>query len=111
VNPQTGDVRLEETGNGTWKLEGNLGFSTVSGLLKDTPRSFSASGDIKLDLSGVVRADSAGLALLVEWLREFERGNRSIEFLNMPEQMRSIAHVCGLVEILFGASAAASGEA
>ena len=111
MNSQRGDVRLEESGNGIWKLEGNLGFSTVSGLLKDTPRRFFAGGDIKLDLSGVVRADSAGLALLVEWLREFERDNRSIEFRNMPEQMQSIARVCGLADILFGTPAAGSGEA
>ncbi|UCC56535.1 MAG: STAS domain-containing protein [Gammaproteobacteria bacterium] len=110
MNRQTGDVRLEDAGNGTWKLVGKLGFTTVSGLLKSTPRSFSANGDIKLDLSGVVRADSAGLALLVEWLRDFERNGRSIEFLNMPGQMQSIARVCGLAEILFDTSAAGTWE-
>jgi phospholipid transport system transporter-binding protein len=106
-----GDVVLEDSGNGTWKLSGELGFATVSGLLQDTPRSFTANGDVKLDLSGVTRADSAGLALLVEWLRESGSKGRSIAFLHMPEQMLSIARVCGLEDILFGSTAAGAGEA
>jgi phospholipid transport system transporter-binding protein len=104
------DARLEDSGDGTWKLSGELGFATVSGLLKRTPRSFYANGDIKLDLSGVTRADSAGLALLVEWLSESESKGRSIAFLHMPAQMLSIARVCGLADILFGATAAGVGE-
>jgi phospholipid transport system transporter-binding protein len=106
-------VRLEDSGDGNWKLVGELGFATVSGLLKNTPRDFSANGDIKLDLSGVTRADSAGLALLVEWLRESVDAGRSIDFLHMPEQMLSIARVCGLADILFGPGpvAAGAGEA
>ena len=94
------DVRLEDTGNGTWKLIGELGFATVSGLLKSTPRSFFADGDLQLDLSGVTRADSAGLALLVEWLRESERAGKVITFTNVPKQLLAIAMLCGLDEIL-----------
>ena len=104
-------VRLEDSGDGSWKLAGELGFATVSGLLKNTPRSFFEDGDIRLDLSGVTRADSAGLALLVEWLRESVNRGRSIAFLHMPEQMLSIARVCGLEEILFGGPATGAGEA
>ena len=104
-------ARLEDSGDGTWKLAGELGFATVSGLLKNTPRSFFEDGDVRLDLSGVTRADSAGLALLVEWLRESGSKGRSIAFLHMPEQMLSIARVCGLEDILFGGTAAGAGEA
>jgi len=104
------DAQLEDAGDGDWKLSGNIDFSTVSGLLQSTPRNFAASGDVRLDLSGVRRADSAGLALLVEWLRESGRGGHSIAFLNMPEQMQSIADVCGLMEILSGTTAARAGE-
>jgi ABC-type transporter Mla MlaB component len=55
---------------------------------------------ISIDLAGVTRSDSAGLALLIEWLRESERQGRTITFLNMPAQMQSIARVCGLDGIL-----------
>lgn len=100
------DVRFEDSSPGTWKLTGELGFATVPGLLKNAPRGFLEDGDVRIDLSGVTRADSAGLALLVEWLRESVNRGRSITFLHMPEQMLSIARVCGLEEILFGAGEA-----
>ena len=105
------DAHLEDGGNGAWKLTGDLGYTTVSGLLRDTPRSFFSGGDIQLDLSGVTRADSAGLALLVEWLRKSRGAGRSITFLHMPAQMLSIARVCGLADILFGSPSAGTGDA
>ena len=55
---------------------------------------------VTVDLKGITRADSAGLALLVECLRESELAGNSIVFLNVPAQMLSIARVCGLDEIL-----------
>ena len=51
-------------------------------------------------LKGVTRADSAGLALLLEWLRRSERAGCSISFVNVPEQLMSIARICGLEGIL-----------
>jgi phospholipid transport system transporter-binding protein len=96
------EPRLEDAGDGNWKLAGDLVFGNVSDLLKEVGSRFSADTAIRVDLSGVSRADSAGLALLVEWLRESERRDKSISFLNMPEQMRSIARVCGLDRILSG---------
>jgi phospholipid transport system transporter-binding protein len=96
------EPRLENAGDGDWRLTGDLVFGSVSGLLKEVGSRFSGEDTIRIDLAGVTRADSAGLALLVEWLRESERRNKTIHFLNMPEQMRSIARVCGLERILAG---------
>jgi phospholipid transport system transporter-binding protein len=53
-----------------------------------------------VDLAGVRRIDSAGLALLVEWLRQAQHKGISIHFENIPSQMWAIAAVCGLEEIL-----------
>ena len=94
--------RLENAGNGDWRLTGDLVFGYVSELLKEVGSRFAGEETIRVDLAGVTRADSAGLALLVEWLRESERRNKSIRFLNMPQQMCSIARVCGLDGILNG---------
>ncbi|MGD2055761.1 MAG: STAS domain-containing protein [Gammaproteobacteria bacterium] len=94
------EPRLDNAGNGDWRLSGDLVFGNVAGLLKEVGSRFAGEDTIRVDLAGVTRADSAGLALLVEWLRESERRDKSIRFLNMPEQMRSIARVCGLDRIL-----------
>lgn len=94
------EPRIEETGHGNWILAGDLSFSSVPDLMKGMDIR-SVDGDhISIDLAGVTRSDSAGLALLVEWLRESERLGKGITFLNMPAQMQSIARICGLGEIL-----------
>ena len=99
------DALLEDSGAGDWKLIGELGVGTVSRLLKTTDICSGDSATIRVDLSGVTRSDSAGLALLVEWLREAERRYKAITFVNMPAQMQSIARVCGLDEMLSCSSA------
>jgi phospholipid transport system transporter-binding protein len=91
---------LTETGNGRWLLEGDLSFSSVPAMLKLSAGGLTAGREIEVDLKGVTRADSAGLALLVEWLRESERAGKVITFTNVPEQLLAIAMLCGLDEIL-----------
>jgi phospholipid transport system transporter-binding protein len=94
------EPRIEEIGHGSWKLAGELSFSTVPALSNTLDIKSADRPRISIDLAGVTRSDSAGLALLIEWLRESERLGKSITFLNMPAQMQSIARVCGLDGIL-----------
>lgn len=91
---------LANAGDGRWLLKGELSFSSVPALLEDSATAMAGSHEILVDLKGVHRADSAGLALLVAWLREAERNGRVISFVNVPEQLLAIARLCGLVEIL-----------
>jgi phospholipid transport system transporter-binding protein len=93
-------ARFTDEGNGHWLLEGELGFATVPGMLQHPGADMRGLDGIRVDLKGVTRADSAGLALLIEWLRESERAGVSIRFVNVPLQLLSIARVCGLEEIL-----------
>ena len=92
--------RIQETGHGSWALAGDLNFFSVPGLMGEMDIASADRDRISIDLAGVTRSDSAGLALLVEWLREAERLGKTIAFLNMPAQMQSIARVCGLGAIL-----------
>jgi phospholipid transport system transporter-binding protein len=94
------EPRIEEAGNGSWLLAGDLSFTTVPALRGGLDLKSADHPRISIDLAGVTRSDSAGLALLIEWLRESERLGKAITFLNMPAQMQSIARVCGLDGIL-----------
>lgn len=94
------DPVLAPAGDGRWTVSGALDFNSVEGLLAQARSIMRRDGDAEIDLEGVTRADSAGLALLVEWLRESERRGASIRFVNVPEQMKQIARVCGLEDIL-----------
>jgi phospholipid transport system transporter-binding protein len=60
--------------NGLFRVSGELGFGTVLGLLEQSRGLFAQAGEsIEIELSAVERVDSAGLALLIEWMREARR--------------------------------------
>ncbi len=92
--------RLQASENGRLLLSGELTLDTVSALATDTRVLFAGDGDIDVDLGAVVRADSAGVALLVQWQREARRRQRTVCFRNIPGQMLSIAQLCGVDELL-----------
>lgn len=94
------ETTLTEQSPGRWLLQGDLGFDTVTAVLQHSGVKMLQHTQLQVDLNGVTRADSAGLALLVEWLRESERAGNDIAFINVPGQLLSIARVCGLDEIL-----------
>ena len=94
------EARLTVNSDGCWLLEGELGFASVPAILAHPGADITGTAAVEVDLKGVTRADSAGLALLVEWLRESERAGQQIAFVNVPPQLLSIARVCGLDGIL-----------
>lgn len=85
---------------GRVRLSGVLGMDTVPVLLAEQAGLFNHANRITLDLQQVERADSAGVALLLHWLREARRQNCVLSFVNLPVQMQAIARVSG-VEDLF----------
>ena len=87
--------------DGTLELAGLLTFETVPDYYGQTDTLFNAgAGAVVVDLGQVTRADSAGLALLVEWAHRAQAVNRRIEFRNLPEQMRHLIEVSGLTRVL-----------
>lgn len=97
--------RIEAAEDGL-KVHGDLTFATVTALLGDSSPLFGAgTGALQVDLSGVGRADSAGLALLIEWLRLARTAGRELRFQAVPAQMEAIAAASGLTGILPLASA------
>jgi phospholipid transport system transporter-binding protein len=86
--------------DGRLLLSGELSMDTVPELLKQDYVQSESDGDIRVDLQGVERADSAGVALLIEWQRSASRQQRSISFQNIPSQMMAIARLSGVDELL-----------
>lgn len=94
------EATLVDNGAGHWLLQGELDFGSVPAVLRHAGAEMLGKDRLEVDLREVTRADSAGLALLVEWLRESELAGNEIVFINVPDQLLSIARVCGLDEIL-----------
>ncbi|MGY2290511.1 STAS domain-containing protein [Pseudomonas sp. SDO528_S397] len=53
-----------------------------------------------LDCSSVVKSTSVGLSLLLCFLRDAQAAKKAVSIRAMPEDMREIAQVCGLTELL-----------
>ncbi len=93
-------VDIVSSGEGRFSLKGELSFSTTPALLESSESLFRGAGRLDIDLKGVVHADSAGLALFIEWLRVAEQMGKPIRFLNAPAQMMAMAKLTGLDDIL-----------
>ncbi len=82
---------------GRYEISGRLTFQTVPQFFSRTQEMLVAgNGPVTVDLAGVTLADSAGIALLVEWRQEARAAGRTLAFANIPEQVRKIIHVSGL---------------
>jgi phospholipid transport system transporter-binding protein len=92
---------LTPEGDGRYRLEGELNMQTVPDLLRRANLDLPGTTDIiNIDLAGVSRADSAGLALLLDWLRLAEQHQRRLTLSNLPTQLLEIARVSGLQDVL-----------
>ena len=80
----------------TWSLSGELSFTTVTSLLAEFEQSSSLPRIV--DLKEITRTDSAGLALLIEFLKQSQKS--SLIFQNIPEQMLNLANVSGVQDML-----------
>lgn len=91
---------LEPLGENAFALKGNLDFQSVAALWEQTQELFREQPPLRIDLAGVKRSDSSGVALLVEWLGQARARNQHLRFANMPPQMQAIVLVADLDEVL-----------
>lgn len=94
------ETRIDVDEAGRLNVVGDLNFQTVPALWADSEAVFRQAPKLEIDLAAVSRADSAGLALLVEWMRQARRAGKPIRFYNIPRQMLAIARVSSLDQIL-----------
>ncbi|MDN5848857.1 MAG: STAS domain-containing protein [Nitrococcus sp.] len=96
---------------GQLALLGALTFETVPGLSKELAPVLRQHPRLRIDLSALERVDSAGLALLTEWTRLTRALGHCLEFINIPEQLLTIARVSGLDQMLPFRQAQSGGDA
>lgn len=89
-------ARLVTAGTGRLRVEGTLDFSTVNALVAEAGALFPAQGTLQIDLAGVGSANSAGLALLLEWLDMARARRLDLQYLNLPDSLQRIAAISSL---------------
>ena len=82
------------------RVIGSLHFTTVSALFAAGTTAINAGRAAVIDLAGVTASDSAGLALLIEWLSVAKAAGRALRFENIPSQLQQLARLSEVEELL-----------
>ncbi|MHC8402793.1 STAS domain-containing protein [Pseudomonas sp. MDT1-17] len=93
-------IRMSETGELT--LSGMLDYRTGPGLRKQGQALIKSSkaDALVVDCSAVLKSSSVGLSLLLCFMRDAEEAGKALSIRGMPEDMREIAQVSELTELL-----------
>ena len=86
-------------------VKGDLTFTTIN---KKTVQAIQfkssrySNENLTIDLSAVNNSDSAGLALMIEWMKLSKLHNVELNFKHIPEQLLTLAKLSGVDESLYG---------
>ncbi|MFP6849861.1 MAG: STAS domain-containing protein [Pseudomonas sp.] len=95
-------ARISEAESGVLQLFGVLDYQNAPALREQGARLLKASQpDVcVIDCAGVERSSSVGVSLLLAFMRDTSAAGKTLAVRNLPKDMREIAKVCGLLEIL-----------
>ena len=88
-------LNIIKQGAGRFAIDGDLTFATID---KQTLKSFSflkVAKEVTIDLARVSCTDSAGLALMIEWIKYARHNGTQLSFKNIPEQLLNLAKLSG----------------
>jgi len=86
---------------GRCTVQGPITIENVESLLGEGKERLTAA-QLTIDLAAVTEVDSSALSLLLEWRREAGRNGRTISFLNLPANLKSLAELYGVTELIGG---------
>jgi phospholipid transport system transporter-binding protein len=85
------------------RVVGLLEFTTVTALLPLGSAAICEGRAPIIDLAAVTGSDSAGLALLIEWLSVAQAAGRGLRYENIPSQLHQLARLSDLDSLISGA--------
>ncbi len=91
---------IEQTESRIFSIRGELTLDTVTALLNRSKALFPPQVEIIINLGEVTHANSAGLALLLEWQSQSKISGTTIQFKDIPEALTSIADLYNVKELL-----------
>lgn len=55
---------------------------------------------VTIDLEKVTEVDSTIISMLLEWLRATRKNSHPLQFVNMPESLKSLIQLYGVAELI-----------
>lgn len=86
---------LSKQTTGDYLVEGELTFFNLNKKNITSLDFFKSAKEICIDLAKVTSADSAGLALLIEWIKQCRIADTKLTFKNIPQQLLTLAKLGG----------------
>ena len=74
---------------------------TIDNVMKLTQDGIALFDDhlLTIDLAKVTEVDSTIISMLLEWLRATRKNTYSLQFINMPESLKSLIQLYDVVEL------------
>jgi phospholipid transport system transporter-binding protein len=99
----SGPFRLASGGSGRLLAEGPLTFASArraraAGL--DAIGAAPRDGALLIDCQGVTASDSAGLAVLLDWLAAARAQGRSLRLAHLPQGLAALGRISEVSELL-----------
>jgi phospholipid transport system transporter-binding protein len=97
-----GPFSLAAGGSGRLLAEGPLTFASARRARELGLDALDAATDgaLVIDCQGVTASDSAGLAVLLEWLAAARSQSRSLRFAHLPQGLAALARISEVNELL-----------
>ncbi|MDF1582857.1 MAG: STAS domain-containing protein [Methyloprofundus sp.] len=93
------NIEITNSATGTYRLKGNLIFNTINKDVLNTLDFNQAPASMTIDLQQVGEIDSAGLALLIEWIKFAQARQKKLHFDHIPAQLTALAKLSYISEI------------
>ena len=84
---------------GRCALQGPVTIANIRSLLDEGAQRIQGAA-VTIDLAGVTEVDSTAVSLLLEWRRQAGRANRTLRYINTPANLKSLAELYGVTELL-----------
>jgi len=94
------EVELVDLGAGRVQVRGVLTFATARRAQGIRMITAGAGTALEMDCSAVTHSDSAGLAVLLDWLVLARRHGQALRLTNLPTPIRAVAQISDVEAIL-----------
>src|SRR5579859_3190625 len=110
MNPQhspafdltSGPFRLVAAGRGRFTAAGPLTFASARAARQLGLQAFEGAGAeaLEVDCQGITSCDSAGLAVLLDWLAVSKSRGHSLLFSHLPPGVAALGRISEVIELL-----------
>lgn len=99
MNSTMSAIEILRDAQGHYLIKGDLTFSSINKNSAKMLNFAQSPALIKIDLQQLGKIDSAGLALLIEWIRFARTSQTELRFEHIPAQLSALAKLCDIAEI------------